>query len=51
VPDARRKATEYACGRFGGSAGEVYVYDGSGETIERSIVIGGRGQYPQGGCD
>jgi hypothetical protein len=51
VPDARRKATDYACGRFGGSAGEVYVYDESGETIERSIVIDGGGQYPQGVCD
>ena len=47
APDAKRKAIDYACGRFGGSAGEVHIYDESGETIERSIVIDVRGQYPQ----
>ena len=46
-PDAKRKAIEYACGRFGGSAGEVHVFDPDDSTIERRIVIDGRGQYPQ----
>jgi hypothetical protein len=31
--------------RFGGSRGEVHVYDATGATIERKIVIDGRGQY------
>ena len=26
APDAKRKAIDYACGRFGGGAGEVHVY-------------------------
>ena len=26
APDAKRKAIDYACGRFGGSAGEVHIY-------------------------
>jgi hypothetical protein len=47
VPVQKHKAIDYACGRFGGSAGEVHIYDESGETIERSIVIDGRGQYSQ----
>jgi hypothetical protein len=51
APDAKRKAIDYACGRFGGSAGEVHVYDESGKTIECSIVIDGRGQCPRVGGD
>ena len=51
APDAKRKAIDYACGRFGGGAGEVNVYDDEAATIERSIVIDGRGQYPQVGSD
>jgi hypothetical protein len=51
APNAKRKAIDYACGRFGGSAGEVHIYDESGEIIERNIVIDGRGQYPQVACD
>jgi hypothetical protein len=31
--------------RFGGSSGEVHVYDATGATIERKIVIDRRGQY------
>jgi hypothetical protein len=44
-PDAKRKAIDYACQRFGGSSGEVHVYDATGATIERKIIIDGRGQY------
>ena len=51
TPDAKRKAIDYACGRFGGSAGEVRVYSKDNATIERSIVIDGRGQYPRGDGD
>jgi hypothetical protein len=51
APDAKQKAIDYACGRFGGRAGEVHVHGNDAATIERRIVIDGRGQYPQGGCD
>ena len=44
-PDAKRKAIDYASQRFGGSSGEVHVYDPAGATIERKIIIDGRGQY------
>ena len=44
-------AISYATNRFGGSAGEVHVYGDDGVTIERGIVIDGRGQYPQIGDD
>lgn len=47
APDAKRKAIAYASQRFGGSAGEVHVYGDDLATLERSIVIDGRGQYPQ----
>ena len=46
-PDAKRKAMDYASQRFGGSSGEVHVYDDAGEAIERKIVIDGRGKYQQ----
>jgi hypothetical protein len=51
APDAKRKATDYACQRFGGGAGEVHVYRDDAVTIERKIAIDGRGQYPQSACD
>ena len=51
APDAKRKAIDYACQRFGGGAGEVHIYGDDASTIERSIVIDGRGQYPQGVCE
>ena len=40
-----------AAGRFGGGAGEVHVYGNDDATIERSIVIDGRGQYPLASSD
>jgi hypothetical protein len=40
APDAKRKATDYACQRFGGGAGEVHVYgDDAGENIIENISI------------
>ena len=50
-PDAKRKAIDYACQRFGGGAGEVHVYGDDASTIERSITIDGRGQYSQVASD
>jgi hypothetical protein len=47
APDAKQKAIDYARGRFEGSAGEVHVYGEDATTVERSIVIDGRDQYPQ----
>ena len=47
APDAKKKAISYASGRFGGSAGEVHIFGDDAATVERSIVIDGRGQYPQ----
>ncbi len=46
-PDAKRKAIDYACHRFGGGVGEVHVFGEDLATIESRIVIDGRGQYPQ----
>ena len=51
MPDAKQKAIDYARNRFGGRTGEVRVIDDDASTIERSIIIDGRGQYPQGACD
>jgi hypothetical protein len=39
APDAKQKAIDYACGRLGGSAGEVHAFGDDDATIERSIVI------------
>jgi hypothetical protein len=47
APDAKRKAIDYSCQRFGGSAGEVHVYGDDGASIERKIAIDGRGKYSQ----
>jgi len=47
APDAKRKAIDDACGRFGSSAGEVHIYNESGEIVERKISVEGRGQYRQ----
>ena len=53
ISDAKRKAIDYACGRFGGGAGEVHVYGDGSATMERKIVIDGRGrgQYPRDASD
>ena len=44
-PAAKADATDYACQRFGGRAGEAHIYDDVGASIERKIVIDGSGQY------
>lgn len=46
---AKSDAIDYACQRFGGGAGEVHVYEESGNIVERKLAIDGRGQYPQVG--
>ena len=51
MTNGKQNAIDYARGCFGGSRGEIRVYDDDATTIERSIVIDGRGQYPQGGWD
>ena len=45
-PNGKQDAIDYAGAAL---AGVVYCDDGS--TIERSIIIDGRGQYPQVGGD
>ena len=47
VDQAKQKAIDYACGRFGSGAGEVHIFGDDNATIERSIVIDARG----GVCD
>ena len=44
----KQHAIDYASNRFGGSCGEIHVYDESGLTIAEKISIDGRGQYVQG---
>jgi hypothetical protein len=39
APDAKQKAIDYACGRFGGGTGEVHVYDEFGKSVERKIAF------------
>ena len=46
--DPKADAIDYAKGRFGGSAGEIHVYDDAGTAIVEKIPIDGRGQYVQG---
>ena len=45
-PNGKERAIRYASNRFGGRGGEVHVYEDDGLTIERTITIDGRGQYP-----
>jgi hypothetical protein len=40
-------AIDYARGRFGGSHGEIHVYDETGEAVAKKIAIDGGGQYGQ----
>jgi hypothetical protein len=40
-------AIDYARGRFGGSSGEIHVYDEAGENIAEKIPIDGGMQYGQ----
>ena len=40
-------AISYAMGRFGGSSGEIHVYDDAGENVVATIPIDGGKQYGQ----
>ena len=48
-PNGKQDAIDYALCRFGGSRGEIHVYGDDASTVERKILIDGRGQYPQSG--
>jgi len=50
-PEGRQNAIDYARDRFGGSRGEIHVYSDDGATIERKVIIDGRGQYSQSASD
>ena len=41
-------ATSYACNRFGGTSGEVHVFDETGSVVDR-IRIDDSGKYPGAG--
>ena len=45
--DPKSDAIDYAKSRFGGSSGEIHVYDEAGENIVEKIPIDGRKQYGQ----
>jgi hypothetical protein len=47
LPDAKAKALSYTRQRFGGCAGEIHVYDETGENIVEKISIDGGNQYGQ----
>jgi len=36
---AKSDAIDYACQRFGGGAGEVRVYEESGNIVERKVLV------------
>jgi hypothetical protein len=46
-PGAKENAVSYSRRRFGGSAGEIHVYDETGENIVQKILIDGGNQYGQ----
>jgi hypothetical protein len=43
-PQARELALSYARGRFGGRAGQIHLYEPTGDAIEETIQIEGRGR-------
>jgi hypothetical protein len=45
--DPKADAINYARGRFGGSCGEIHVYDDAGTNIIEKIVMDGRTKYTQ----
>lgn len=47
APNARSAALEYARGRFGGSEGEIHLYDQAGEQVVEKIAIDDRIKYPR----
>jgi hypothetical protein len=48
-PNGKQDAIDYARGRFRRSRGEIHVYRDDATTIEGTIVMDGRSQYPQVG--
>lgn len=44
-PDAKRKALDYAEGRFSGATGEIRVYDDEGKEIVEVLQIDRRGLH------
>jgi len=46
-PNGKQDAISYASQRFGGSTGELHVYDDAGTAVVEKIPIDGRGQYGQ----
>ena len=45
--DGKQNTIDYARGRFGGSRGEIYVYDGSGEKVVEKILVDGGSRFGQ----
>ena len=52
-PDGKQDAIDYARGRFGGSRGEIHVYNDTGQSVTEIIQIDGGSGWgqPQSGCD
>ena len=45
--NGKQNAIDYARGRFGGSRGEIHVYDHTGETVVERIPVDGGSNYGQ----
>jgi hypothetical protein len=43
----KQHAIDYASNRFGGSRGEIHVYDDAGENMVEKIAIDDRIKYPR----
>lgn len=48
-PTGRQDAIDYASNRFGGSRGEMHVYDEVGKNIAQKIPIDDRIKFPHAG--
>ena len=48
-PNGKQNAIDYARGRFGGSRGEIHVYDDAGENVIERIAVDGGSGYGQRG--
>ena len=46
-PSGKQNAISYARGRFGGSRGEIHVYDETGDAIVERIAVDGGSGYGQ----
>jgi hypothetical protein len=46
-PNGKHNAIDYARGRFGGSSGEIGIYDDAGETVIETIKVDGGPGYGQ----